>query len=320
MICVSVPATSANLGPGFDCLGLALTLYNRIIIEENQPFKIKLTGEYREHIPLDETNLVWQTMCHLWNILNYPIPQVSITLENNVPPTRGLGSSSTAIVGGLIAANTLAGSRLSKLELLQIANELEGHPDNVTPALLGGVTLSVETDNGIMPRILAKNPKLSAIAIVPDLLLETDVARNLLSDEVARKDAVYNITHTGLIIEAFLREDYGLLKEGMLDKLHQDKRSSLIPGMFKVIEKALDSGAYGAALSGSGPTLLALTRPGNEFKVGKGMVDIFDSYGIKAKSYYLAIDHHGTRVDVSIQPYTNTAPVKRTLQNIIVSV
>ena len=245
MIRIKVPATSANLGPGFDCLGLALQLHNTITVKLDQPFGITLTGSYSDGIPADESNLVWQTMCHLWKLLNHPIPSVALEFENHIPPARGLGSSSAAIVGGLVAANILAGSPYTKFDLLQVANALEGHPDNVTPALYGGVTLSVPTKAGIIPRVLAQSPKLKAVVVIPDTLLNTEKARGILPSHVSRKDAVFNISHVGLLIEAFIREDYSLLKEGMCDVLHQNQRAILLPGLLETIESALQAGAYG---------------------------------------------------------------------------
>ncbi|MDR3543932.1 MAG: homoserine kinase [Desulfosporosinus sp.] len=296
MIRVKIPATSANLGPGFDCLGLALQLYNTITVETDRPFQISLTGSYSDGIPADESNLVWRTMCHFWDLIHYPIPTVALTFENLIPPARGLGSSSAAIVGGLVAANTLAGSPYTKYELLQIANSLEGHPDNVTPALYGGITLSIPTEGGVLPRILAQSPKLRAVVIIPDLLLKTEKARGILPSQVSRRDAVFNIAHAGLLIEAFIRAEYSFLKEGMRDVLHQNQRAVLIPGLLETIEAAVQAGAYGAALSGSGPTLLALTEPEFEQNIALSMLDVFKRHDVHAQSYALAIDSEGAQI------------------------
>lgn len=293
MIRVKVPATSANLGPGFDCLGLALQLHNTITIEPNRPFQISLTGSYYDGIPADESNLVWQTMCHLWELLHYPTPSIALTLENHIPPARGLGSSSAAIVGGLVAANTLAGSPYTKLELLQVANALEGHPDNVTPALYGGVTLSVPTKNGILPRVLAQAPNLKTVVVIPNTLLNTEKARGILPPHVTRNDAVFNISHVGLLIEAFIREDYSLLQEGMRDVLHQNQRAILLPGMLETLESALKAGAYGAALSGSGPTLIALIAESSQKTVSQCMITTLEQYGVTAQAMVLAMDSCG---------------------------
>ncbi|ODA39805.1 homoserine kinase [Desulfosporosinus sp. BG] len=296
MIRVKIPATSANLGPGFDCLGLALQLHNTITVETNRPFNISLAGSYSDGISTDENNLVWRTMCYLWQLIGYPTPSVALTLENHIPPARGLGSSSAAIVGGLVAANSLAGSPYSKYELLQVANAIEGHPDNVTPALYGGVTLSIPTNDGILPRVLARSPKLRAVVVIPDLLLKTEKARGILPPHVSRNDAVFNISHAGLLIESFIREEYSFLKEGMRDVLHQNQRAVLIPGLLDTLETALQAGAYGAALSGSGPTLLALTELELEQNVAHSMLDVFNKHEIHAESYALGIDSEGAKV------------------------
>ena len=293
MIRVKIPATSANLGPGFDCLGLALQLYNMITVETDQPFSISLTGSYSGGIPADESNLVWRTMCHFWKLIHYPTPSVALTLENHIPPARGLGSSSAAIVGGLVAANTLAGSPYTKYELLQVANTLEGHPDNVTPALYGGVTLSIPTEEGILPRVLGQALNLKAVVIIPDLLLKTEKARGILPPHVSRNDAVFNISHAGLLIDAFIREEYSLLKEGMRDVLHQNQRAVLIPGLLETLEAALQAGAYGAALSGSGPTLLALIPENSKVAVSQDMLNVMEQHGIKAQTIVLDIDPCG---------------------------
>lgn len=293
MIRIRIPATSANLGPGFDCLGLALQLHNTITVEPDRPFGITLTGTYRNGIPADESNLVWQTMLHLWKLLDFPIPSVALTFENHIPPARGLGSSSAAIVGGLVAANILAGSPYTKIELLQVANDLEGHPDNVTPALYGGVTLSVPAKDSIIPRVLAQTPNLKAVVVIPDTLLNTEKARGILPPNVSRKEAVFNISHVGLLIEAFIREDYSLLREGMCDVLHQKQRAALLPGLLETIESALTAGAYGAALSGSGPTLLALSHENSLKQVSLSMITKLEQYGVRAQAFVLEIDSCG---------------------------
>lgn len=299
IIRVSIPATSANLGPGFDCFGLALNLKNIVTIEPSNTFQIILKGKYQEGIPTNESNLVWKTMLYLWHQLNFKVPTLKLTLENNIPPTRGLGSSSAAIAAGLLAANTLAGSPLTRFELVQIGTDLEGHPDNITPAFLGGVTLTVLTAEGkIIPRILASKPKVRAVAIVPDLLVKTEEARKLLKKEVSRNDAVFNVAHASLIVEAFLKEEYHLLGEAMQDRLHQLQRSPLIPGMLTALKSAIEAGAYGAALSGSGPTLLALTPVTLEKQVAASMQQSLEKHGLLSLPYFLEIDSEGAQVEI----------------------
>lgn len=296
MVCVRIPATSANLGPGFDCLGMALSLYNVVRIEPSDALQITLKGDYTADIPADETNLVWQSMCTLWEAIGFEIPTVSLDLENNVPPTRGMGSSSAAIVGGLVAANEYAGGVLSKQEILQIANRIEGHPDNVAPALLGGVTLAVTTETSVIARTLHSQPQFMALAIVPDFYLSTEKSRNVLPSSISRADAVYNLSRTALLVEALIHENYELLKEGMQDRLHQNQRASLVPGLGETLQVALDSGAYGSALSGSGPTILALVSSDKAEQVSQAMVDSLAAHGLTAKAYLLSVDSEGAAV------------------------
>lgn len=296
MVRVRIPATSANLGPGFDCLGLALTLYNFIQIEENQFFQIQLAGTYASDLPRDESNLVWRSMCTLWGKIDFPIPKVSLILENHIPPARGLGSSSAAIVGGLVAANEFAGRVLSKQEILQLANRLEGHPDNVTPALFGGITLAVETETNVLARTLLSKPGFSVLAIVPDFLLATDKSRQVLPLNVSREDAVYNLSRTALLVESIIHESYEFLKEGMQDRIHQTQRANLVPGLPETLEAALVAGAYGAALSGSGPTVLALIPSEKATAISEAMVDSLSSHGLRAKAYELSVDSEGATV------------------------
>ncbi|HHY27718.1 MAG TPA: homoserine kinase [Desulfitobacterium dehalogenans] len=296
MVRVRIPATSANLGPGFDCLGMALSLYNVVQIESSDVFQITLKGDYTAGITADETNLVWQSMCTLWETIGFEIPTVSLELENNVPPTRGMGSSSAAIVGGLVAANEWAGGVLSKPEILQIANQIEGHPDNVAPALLGGITLAVTAETAVIARTLHSNPQFMALAIVPDFYLSTEKSRNVLPTSISRADAVYNLSRTALLVEALIHENYELLKEGMQDRLHQNQRASLVPGLGETLQVALDSGAYGSALSGSGPTILALVSPDKAEQVSQAMVDSLAGHGLSAKAYLLSVDSEGAAV------------------------
>lgn len=296
MVRVRIPATSANLGPGFDCLGLALTLYNYIQIEESHSFQINLAGTYATGLPCDESNLIWQSMCTLWDEIDFPIPKVTLHLENHIPPARGLGSSSAAIVGGLVAANAFAGGGLSKQEILRLANRLEGHPDNVTPALLGGITLAVETETGVIGRTLLSNPSFTVLAIVPDFLLATDKSRKVLPSTVSREDAVYNLSRTALLVEAIIHEDYELLKVGMQDRLHQTQRANLVPGLPETLKTALTAGAYGSALSGSGPTVLALVPQEKAVTISQAMLDSLSDHGLRAKAYELSVDSEGTTV------------------------
>jgi homoserine kinase len=293
MFQVKVPATSANLGPGFDCMGLALRLYNYIQAEESEKLEIILKGTYTSNIPADETNLLWKTVCKLWQEIGFQPRPLKITLESHVPPARGLGSSSTAVVGGLIIANAVAGTPLNRLQLLEIASEIEGHPDNVSPALCGGITLTVMDENKLIPRTLAKSPKFKAVVVIPDILVETEKARGILPASVSRTDVIFNASRVGLLVDAFIHEEYDLLAIATQDRIHQNQRASLIPGMPEALESAVRAGAYGAALSGSGPTLIAFCPYGKEDQIAMTMKSVLQENGLSSAALTLDIDSEG---------------------------
>ena len=290
---IKVPATSANLGPGFDCMGLAIKLYNTFTVEESSKLQITLTGTYTNNITTDETNLFWKSANTLWEKIGFKPKPLKITFNTQVPPARGLGSSSTAVVGGLMAANAIAGNPLDRLELLKIATSIEKHPDNVCPALFGGVTLTVITENCFIPRILTKNPKFKAVVIIPDILIQTEKARNILPKSISREDAVFNASRVGLLVDAFLTEEYELLAAATQDKIHQSQRAKLIPGALEALEVAVNSGAYGAALSGSGPSLIAFCPKGKELNVATGMQQVLSNNNLTSKHLVLDIDPDG---------------------------
>ncbi len=296
MIHVRVPATSANLGPGFDCLGLALSLYNHVKIEDSNSFRVALEGDYTSGIAPDESNLVWKSMCTLWKEIDFKIPTLSLVLENNVPPARGMGSSSAAIVGGLVAANAYAGNVVSQEDLLNLANKIEGHPDNVTPALLGGVTLAVTTETSVIARTVHSEPNFRALAIVPDFRLSTEKSRQVLPPSVSMADAVFNLSRTALFVESLIHGDYDFFKEGMEDRLHQNQRAALVPGLGETLQIALEAGAYGSALSGSGPTILAIVAQEKMEQVSQAMVDCLANHGLSSRAYFLEVDSAGATV------------------------
>ena len=293
MFRLKVPATSANLGPGFDCMGLALKLYNYITVEENDELVIHLIGDYTDNIPTTKDNLLWKSACLLWGKLGYKPHPLKITLDSYVPPARGLGSSSTAVVAGLMIANAFVDFPLDRFELLKLANEIEGHPDNVTPALYGGVTLTVMTEDSVVPRVLAKQPKFKTVVVIPNILVNTEKARRILPSTVSRQDVIFNTSRVGLLVDAMINEEYSLLAIATQDRIHQNQRASLIPGMPEALSAALIGGAYGAALSGSGPTLLAFCPEGSEQKVADSMKAALADNHLPSSSLILEIDSEG---------------------------
>ena len=264
---VRVPATSANLGPGFDALGIALQLYSHVSVEvspanENQ---IVMSGEGSEYgnIPIEE-NIAWQAIQLLSQRLKSTFPPLRLTLENSIPLARGLGSSAAARVGALVAANLWlqrAGENyLDHPQLLELATELEGHPDNVAPALFGGMTASVCDAGKVLSSPVNAEIWPRFLVFVPDTELETKAAREVLPETVSRHDAVYNVSRLGLLVASLSsgnwRENPEILKSALQDKLHQPYRAPLMPAFNIVQNAALENGALGVTLSGAGPSIL----------------------------------------------------------------
>ncbi|MDS1030689.1 homoserine kinase [Bacillota bacterium LX-D] len=280
MIKVRVPATTANLGPGFDTLGMSLDLYNYLELAEiEKGLEVYVQGEGEQVIPKNSDNIVLKAIVETLNRCKYKRKGLQIKLINHIPVARGLGSSAAAIVGGVYAANLLAGNKLSKEELLDIAVGLEGHPDNVAPALLGGILVSSVKNNSIIYRRIKPPEEISTVVAIPNFSLSTKVARNVLPEKILLKDAVFNVGNIALLVLALASQDYDLLGQVMEDKLHQPYRMKLIPGMDHVFKAAIRKGALGVALSGAGPTLIAFTR-GYKKEVGEAMQETFQNYGV----------------------------------------
>lgn len=280
MVKVEVPATTANLGPGFDTLGMSLEIYNEVAVEEiDSGLDIEVLGYGSDELARDENNLIYKVMEKVFKEVSYQPKGLRITLNNRIPLARGLGSSAAAIIGGLIAANRLAGDRLSHRELLNLATKIEGHPDNVAPALLGGVVISILKGEEVIYKKV-QVPELKVVVCIPDYQLSTSRSREVLPSKVEFEDAVFNISRTGLLISALLTEDYKLISEALDDKLHQPYRQNLVPGLKEIIE-GLGKDALGVTLSGSGPTVVAFTLEG-EKEIGEKMVSIFSEHGVEA--------------------------------------
>lgn len=264
---VRVPATSANIGPGFDSMGLALGLYNYVTAEETEEpgLKIIIPDNTSAFLPGDESNLIYRSMKKVFDTVKYNPAGLKLTLENNIPVTRGLGSSSAGIVGGIVTANVLSGSKLSLSEELRLAADIEGHPDNVTPALLGGFTVNVETKHTIRyVKTAIKEEDLSFAALVPDFFLQTKRSRGVLPKSVSMNDAVYNTGHSALLTASLISGKYENIRTAVGDKLHQNYRKRLIPHMDKLFRLCYDNGALGVYLSGAGPTIIAIIRADNK--------------------------------------------------------
>ena len=296
---VRVPGTSANCGPGFDCLGVACTIYNELELTllEEERLDIEITGDGAENIPVDERNIVWRSIQKLLERAGkaQEYKGAIIRMDNGVPLSRGLGSSATAIVGGLKAANECLGNPFTNRDLLQMATEIEGHPDNVAPAIFGGFTISI-VRNG-KPECFSLMPKLplKLVVTVPDFFLPTKAARAVLPAEVPMKDAVFNIGRAAMLTAALCKGNKSFLRSVFDDALHQPYRAKLIPGMYDVFKAARAAGALGASMSGAGPCLIAFTVE-NADAVGMAMRDAFAKNNVKSQYHVFDIDGTGATV------------------------
>ena len=264
-----VPASTANLGPGFDCLGLALQLYNHVSISASSTgqHQITATGESADNLGAIADNIAFIAVQRLCKYLQCDLEPIHLHLENEIPFARGLGSSSAARVGALVAANAWLENRFGKAatreELLRLSSELEGHPDNVAAALLGGLTVSMTTQENTFAASrfdIATSPQF--VVFIPDTHLETQTARAVLPQEVSRGDAIFNLSATALLLAALQNADWQQLPLALHDRLHQSHRANLIPA-FGVLQNALQDKAQclGVTISGAGPTVLAWLHP-----------------------------------------------------------
>ena len=265
-VTIRVPATTANLGPGFDAFGCALSLYTDVTFEETD-CGLEITGCDEEFTGPD--NLAYTAYCAVLNTMSEEIRGVKIHIDAHIPICRGLGSSAALLVAGAMGANVLRGNKLSTQGLLNITNAMEGHPDNLAPAFFGGLTASM-VDGGLPVCVsFPLHPDWEFLALVPEFNLSTSLARSVLPQQISRADAIYNIAHGALVLKALEVGDEKLLRSAMQDRLHQDYRKSLIPDFDKIQALVRTTGA-GFCLSGAGPTLLCITRnPGLEEKLSR---------------------------------------------------
>lgn len=255
---------------------------------------IQIVGEGQDSLPRDARNLVYRTIAAVFKKTRKPVPRLGLTCLNRIPLARGLGSSATAYLLGLLAGNRLAGESLTKAELLDWASDLEGHPDNVAPALLGGVRASAVLDGRVVSAPLPI-PKCSLVVLVPDFELSTKRARAVLPNRIPLRDAVSNLAAVSLLPRA-LSSDLALLRHLLNDRWHEPYRAKLVPGFFNVKKAALAAGAYGVTLSGAGPTLLAFSPPDRVRRVSAGMVQAFKKANVRSAAWEIAVDTSGAWV------------------------
>ena len=295
---VRIPATTANCGPGFDTLGIACTLYNEVelVLDKQRDFvQINLTGDGADTLPTNERNLVLRSVRLVMERAKVCNSGICLNMHNVVPLSRGLGSSSAAIIGGLLAANTLLGTPFSKPELLDMATQIEGHPDNVAPALYGGFTVSVMQGEHVICLQLPIPGDLQLVVCIPDFRLSTHKARQAIPVSIPHQDAVFNVSRTALLVGALTTGRMEFLSVALDDRLHQPYRAPLIPGMDEVFDAGRQAGAMGVAMSGAGPSIMAYTLEKAD-AVGEAMTKAFLRQGVSSRYLRLGIDYEGARV------------------------
>ncbi len=298
-VTVSAPASTSNLGPGFDCLGLALDLRNELTLELHDgsgPPVVEIAGDGDEALPRDERNMLVQAARQA---LPAVLPgRLVFKARNRVPLARGLGSSAAAIVTGLWAGAHLLGTlRRTEDELEQMAVALEGHPDNVAPCVHGGLTASLTIDGRARAQRLNIHHSLSTVVCIPDFELSTKKARGVLPETVFLADAVFNTSRALLLTRTLESGHVSRLSELMKDRLHQPYRAKLVPGLEDALTAAVEAGSVGAALSGSGPTVMAFIDGRNGPAVGEAMTRAFAKHGTISRWLTLRVDNQGVRVE-----------------------
>ena len=280
---VRVPATTANLGSGFDAIGMALDVYNDFELEltKDDSWTAEIAGEGCEDLPRDETNLVLRSARFLFDRAGVDVKGLRAKISNRIPLARGLGSSATAIVAGLAGANALLDRACNDDEILAMARRLEGQPDNVAPACLGGIVVSFENDGQRWTQRIVPPADLQVVLVVPRFHLSTEAARAALPRQVSLQDAVFNVGRAAFLAAARGKGAFDGLSFAMEDRLHQPYRKSLVPGMEEVFAVAKGAGALGVALSGAGPTVMALSRQ-NDSRLGEAMAAAFAAHGVQS--------------------------------------
>lgn len=281
-ILIRVPATTANLGPGFDSLGMALSLWNYVRLEWSDRPSIVVHGEGEGHLRLDKSNLMYRAVQRLLTEAGATGRHVRIESWQHVPLSRGLGSSSCAIAGGLYAANALLGYAVTPHRLLELATEMEGHPDNVAPALMGGMSIAVSDGSTIHAAPVPVPSGLQCVVFIPEQPMATKKARSVLAAQVSREDAVYNIGRAALLVASFALNRPEYLRIATQDRLHQPARQKVYRQMKVIFQDALTAGARGAFLSGAGSSIVALTTQGENraFTIGYEMANAGEKSGM----------------------------------------
>jgi homoserine kinase len=291
---IQVPATTANLGPGFDVLGMALGIYNTVEMELDRSGATvtEVSGEGARLLARTGSKLLLDAARRVFERAGVEMDGICIRQHNRIPLCSGMGSSAAAIAGGMAAANALLDQPLADQEILHLAAEMEGHPDNVAPALFGGFVAACRAGDTVRHIRIEPPPELNVVVIVPSFTLPTKKSRSLLPKEVPLDDAVFNIGHTAVLVAALCTGDMEKLSWAMDDRLHQPYRASLIPGLDDVVLAARQEGALAAVLSGAGPAVIALTNK-NEYTIGEAMRHAFAKHDVTGRVILTGIGRRG---------------------------
>jgi homoserine kinase len=299
-VVVDVPATTANLGPGFDCLGAALDLNNRFemrcIEGDGERFELVIEGSEGSHLRGGPENLVYRAAQRVWKEAGEQPIAVEARVRLAVPPARGLGSSATAIVAGLMGANALIGEPLSREKLLELAIDIEGHPDNVVPSLLGGLCMTAKAASHRWRVVRCEwSPEVLAVVAIPSIRLSTSEARRVMPKTITIADAVTNLGSLTLLLQGLRTGNGDLIADGMHDRIHEPYRWGLIQGGRQVRDAAIQAGAWGCVISGAGPSILALANRDHAGAVRRAMVRAWEGEGVASRAEVLQLQQVGSR-------------------------
>lgn len=299
---VTIPASTANLGPGFDALGMAFQLYSVVEMAISDETTIELVGKELQGTPADKSNLLYQVAAGLFQEAGLIVPELFIRAASDAPLTRGLGSSAAAIVGALVAANQLAGEPFTRDQLFAKASQMEGHPDNVGASMFGGIIVATMPDQegAAVPYVKLPVPQgLQTLVVIPEFPLSTEKARKVLPQVYSKQDVVYNVGHSSLLVAALAQGRLDLMGQAMADRLHQPYRAELVPGLKDILDQATQHGAAGAALSGAGPTILCFFQTEEEQARLREFVDrVMKGHDISYRVMILLPDEHGVQVEI----------------------
>lgn len=278
-VSVKVPATSANLGPGFDCLSMALNIWNTVHVEIGSP-EFDISGEGSKTLEAGKGNLIYKSFCLPFQESGQNVPEIRMFCENAVPIGKGLGSSTAAIIGGLIAGNEISGRPLSQDAILELSDKMEGHVDNAAAAIWGGCQIVIKENSRFLTSKIQVDEEMSAVLFIPDLNIPTKQSRSLLPTQIGIEDAVYNIGRASLLIKSFATGDFAHMSAATGDKIHQPSRQKIFPAMQAIFKAAMHADALGVFLSGAGSSVLALAK-GKEISIGYEMAEAASKSGVE---------------------------------------